>query len=174
MELKFSDDGVEYWAQEYLRAEKRRVALQRDYSLTQRTRKIRRRKYLTLEDLKKVAYWKSPRIIRHINQNDDAYVREITKFALSATEERSRIEALTLLKGVRFRVASVILHFFHSDRYPIIDFRALWSLGERAPKQDSFRYWQFYVKCSRRIADRCSADMRTLDRALWQYSKENQ
>ena len=94
--------------------------------------------------------------------------------AFAATEERSRIELLTLLDGVSWPTASVILHLFHQDRYPLLDFRALWSIGLDVPSQYSFAFWWSYVEFCREVAQRNAIDMRTLDRALWQYSKENQ
>jgi hypothetical protein len=37
-----------------------------------------------------------------------------------------------------------------------------------------FDLWWCYVCTCREIAAQAGVDMRTLDRALWQYSKENQ
>ena len=81
---------------------------------------------------------------------------------------------LTCLTGVSWPTASVILHFFHPDPYPIMDFRALWSVSLKVPAQYTFEFWWEYVKFCRGIASRSRVDMRTLDRALWQYSKERQ
>ena len=99
---------------------------------------------------------------------------EITSFALAAQCERSRIESLTLLDGVGWPMASVILHVFHADPYPILDYRALWSVSLPVPAPYSFAFWQRYVAFCRDIATTAGVDMRALDRALWQYSKENQ
>ncbi len=38
-----------------------------------------------------------------------------------------------MLDGVSWLIASVILHFCHSDPYPIIDFRSLWSVSLEVP-----------------------------------------
>lgn len=40
---------------------------------------------------------------------------------------------LTTINGVSWPMASVLLHFGHADRYPILDFRALWSLEVDTP-----------------------------------------
>jgi hypothetical protein len=101
-------------------------------------------------------------------------VAEITSFALAAQCERSRIESLTLLDGVGWPMASVILHAFHADPYPILDYRAPWSVSLPMPAPYSFAFWQRYVAFFRDIAATAGVDMRALDRALWQYSKENQ
>ena len=91
-----------------------------------------------------------------------------------AENERLRIEVLTLLKGVSWPMASVILHWCHTDRYPLIDFRALWSLGIDTPPRYTFDFWWAYVETCRSLADESQVSMRELDRALWAYSKFNQ
>ena len=93
---------------------------------------------------------------------------------MATEDERARIQSLTLLDGVSWPTASVILYLFHRDPYPILDFRALWSLSLDVPVQYRFDFWLPYVRCCRDLAQRANVDMRTLDRALWQYSKENQ
>lgn len=72
-------------------------------------------------------------------------------------------------------MASVLLHFFHTDPYPIIDYRALWSLSlEQTYSYYTFGAWWRYVEACRRFSREAGVDMRTLDRALWQFSNENQ
>lgn len=135
---------------------------------------VLRRGYLLKKELEKLAYWKSPRSAGHIKGNDEDYVREISRVAFHTVSERARIEVLTVLEGVSWPTASVILHFFHKDPYPIMDFRALWSVSCNVPPQYKFDYWWMYVQFCRDLADRNAIDMRILDKALWQYSKENQ
>jgi hypothetical protein len=86
---------------------------------------------------------------------------------------------LQMLHGVSYPTASVILHFFHVDTYPILDFRALWSMRIAQPSQYTFEFWWRYVGACRRFHARArrrfpQLSMRELDRALWQYSKERQ
>ena len=64
--------------------------------------------------------------------------------------------------------------FFHRHPYPILDYRALWSLSLKLPKCYSFEFWWAYVEYCRELSSRNGVDMRTLDKALWQYSKEKQ
>ena len=135
---------------------------------------VRERGYLLKTELAKVAYWKAPRSSGQVNRNSDEYVEEVTGLALRATTERARVEILRILNGVSWPTASVILHFFHEDPYPIIDYRALWSVSLEVPKQYTFDFWLRYVDFCRELAESNGLDMRTLDRALWQYSKENQ
>jgi hypothetical protein len=134
---------------------------------------------LTLGDLCAICDWKAPRAAGNARKNTDAEVQEITRLALSCAEERVRIEVLQVLHGVNYPTASVILHFYHPDPYPIIDYRALWTLGFTQPSQYRFEFWWQYVQACRKLHERAKRDdetltMRKLDRALWQYSKENQ
>ena len=135
---------------------------------------VLQRGYLTKDELQKVAYWKAPRSAGHAGENDEAYVTEVTRFALSTESERARIQSLTLLDGVSWPTASVLLHLFHGDPYPILDFRALWSLHLEVPSHYGFEFWWPYVEFCREVATTVGVDMRILDRAVWQYSKENQ
>lgn len=135
---------------------------------------IRRKGWLDLSTLRMVAEWKSPRSAGHVSKNSETFLKEISTLALSARDERARIESLTLLDGVSWPTASVILHLFHADPYPILDFRALWSLGCDPPTQYCFGFWSPYVEYCRELYDRYGCDPRIFDRAVWQYSKEHQ
>ena len=135
---------------------------------------ILHRGYFNKAELEKVARWKAPRSSRHVNKNDNDYVIEVSRFAFAAKSERARIESLTLLDGVRWPMASAILHLFHHDLYPILDFRALWSVSLDVPNPYNFDFWWSYVKYCRKMATTACVDMRTLDKALWTYSKKNQ
>ncbi len=129
---------------------------------------------ITKAELRTVARWKAPRSAGYMEKNSEAYVREISAIALTSKVERTRVEALTLLDGVQWPTASVILHFYHRDPYPIIDFRALWSISIEVPVRYTFEFWWQYVEYCRVLAKRARLEMRALDQALWQYSKENQ
>ena len=89
-----------------------------------------------------------------------------------ARELQARIESLTILDGVGWPTASCIFHFFHRDDYPILDVRALESLSVEMAKPITFEFWWRYVEYCRKLAQKAGTDMRTLDRALWQWSKE--
>ncbi len=41
------------------------------------------------------------------------------------------------------------------------------------PSQYGFEFWWQYAVFCRDLAAKCGLNMRMLDRALWQYSKEN-
>ena len=119
--LEFKESEITQWANQYEYKSKVEI-----FPLA---KSIKQQGYLTLEQLKEICEWKTPRSRKKVKDNSEEYVRTITSFSLSANDERSRIESLTLLDGVRWPTASVILHFCHRDPYPILDFRALDSFG---------------------------------------------
>jgi hypothetical protein len=130
--------------------------------------------HLTKGDFLRLCRWKSPRSRRRVESNAPEFIGAVTATSLATGDERLRIEVLTLLDGVDWPTASVILHFAHRDPYPILDVRALWSLGAEKPSAYNFAFWWDFTRACRRLAQRHSCGMRTLDRALWQYSKERQ
>ncbi len=167
MKLRFQEKKILQLAENY-------AYWREEDALTAISGQIQEAGRLNKSQLKLVARWKAPRSAGHVDKNDESYVKEATSWALSATTERARIEVLTVLDGVRWPTASVILHLFHVEPYPILDFRALWSVGLEVPHQYSFGFWWPYVGFCRQLAERNHVSMRVLDRALWQYSKENQ
>ena len=139
-------------------------------------RRARRAGFYTREDFLTVCGWKSPRtrsLWSHA-ANSDRLVREVTRVALSTEIEQLKLPALSAIRGVNSPTASVLLHFGASLPYPILDYRALWSLGnERPPKFYTFDIWWSYTEACRRLAAEAGVTMRELDRALWQYSKDH-
>jgi hypothetical protein len=135
---------------------------------------VRVRGYYTQAEFVEVCHWKSPRTEPRVKSNPAEFVKAVTQTALNTSNERLRIEVLTLLNGVSWPTASVLLHFGFDNQYPILDFRALWSLGLDEPPDYNFGFWWEYTQFCRKLAAEASVSMRTLDRALWQYSKDNQ
>ncbi|GAB1406095.1 hypothetical protein MASR1M8_00140 [Thermomonas brevis] len=167
MQLRFPETELRNWARQYSygREETELAALRET---------VQRQGYLSKDQLTLLARWKSARSAPRVKGNSEAFVQEITGFALTARDERSRIEALTLLDGVLWPTASVVLHFFHSEKYPLLDFRALWSLQTDQPPCYDFEFWWQYVQVCRKLSEKNELEMRELDRALWQYSKIHQ
>jgi hypothetical protein len=129
---------------------------------------------LSREQFLGLAEWKTHRSKSRCRKNSEEFVRQVTCSALTADEPRFKIEVLRLLDGVDWATASVILHFCDAGKWPIIDFRAFWSLGKPAPRQCSYSTWDEYTRYTRAIASDLGVSMRILDRALWAYSKAKQ
>lgn len=124
------------------------------------------------DDLLWLYGWKTRnRPVSRFLANDPPRAEEATRIALDArTPEPDRMAALTALAGVAYPVASCVLHFAHTDPYPILDRRALESLGYRTRRTTyTERFWQDYVAACRDLAEAHGVSMRDLDRALWTW-----
>jgi hypothetical protein len=119
-----------------------------------------------------ICEWKSARSRPKVSANDDARVQEATRVALGSDSEELRMTALLSLNGVGAPTASTLLHFAFPDRYPILDVRALESLGVRGRSTYPVAFWLEYLEACRTLSTQHAVDLRTLDKALWQYSKE--
>lgn len=133
---------------------------------------VQQRRCLTNDDLLGLVRWKSPRTMWLAEKNEDSFTCEVTRAALGTSNERLRIEALTLLDGVAWPVASVVLHFCVPNQYPILDVRALWTLGFDERPTYHFKFWSCYVHFCRDLRSTLNLTMRELDRGLWMYSKK--
>jgi hypothetical protein len=165
--LRFSITEVSEWAARYPVADDAEIEMVIAPA-------ARARGYFTKPELQTICTWKTPRSKPRITRNPKEFIGAVTRTALSTPNERLRIEVLTLLDGISWASGSVILHFAHNERYPIVDFRTLWSLSIDQPPVYDFNFWWNYTKYCRELADQAGVSMRTLDRALWTYSKENQ
>lgn len=132
------------------------------------------RGHLARADFLALCAWKSPRAKPRCRENSEHEIRTLTHAALTADDDSLKMDLLRLLRGVSWPTASVILHFCDRRPYPILDVRALWSLGYDKPPRYTTEFWLAYVAYTRTLVARLGVDMRTLDRALWQYSKESQ
>lgn len=132
----------------------------------------RERGYYTREEFLTVCRWKTERSASKVAANDERSVREATQRALGADEEAVRMEALDALHGVGVPTASALLHFAFPGDYPILDVRALESLGVRARTVYPVSFWLDYLDACRCLAHQLDVPIRTLDKALWQHSKE--
>lgn len=133
---------------------------------------VRERGYFTRLELIEVCRWKTPRSGPLVRKNSEEEVQEATRLALGATTELLRISIPMALSGVLWPTASVLLHFGHHDRYPILDYRALEALGFAEPVRYTVPLWNAYVAACRKIDDDTGYGMRIIDRAMWQWSKE--
>jgi len=172
--LQFDKKRIRYWGERYSYPNDPNGETERKLQREVRPR-VRRTGYFTKRDFLTLCDWKTPRARRFREQNEADFIKEVTQTALSTPSERLRIEVLTLLRGVGWPTASALLHFGAQKRYPILDVRALWSVGvKEAPAIYDFDLWWAYTQYCRQVAESCGVSMRKLDRALWQYSKENQ
>lgn len=132
----------------------------------------RARGHYTRSEFIEVCGWKTVRSRPKVAANSEAAVLDATGRALSAAEEEVRMSALLELAGVGVPTASTLLYFVFPDDYPILDVRALESLGVKPRSVYPVGFWLDYLSTCRTLARRAGVDIRTLDKALWQHSKE--
>jgi hypothetical protein len=177
LSLKFPKADLPQWARCYSYAD--------DEGVLKAGERARTAGHFTKKDFLEVCEWKTrgrPR--RYYTRNSEDDISRVTALALSSTDEPTRLWTLVApnLKGVQMPTASVLLHLAVCDptsaamantAYPIIDFRALWSLNCEK-RRDTFQFWWRYVETCRALATEAGLSMRDLDRALWEYSNQNQ
>src|SRR5688500_3632477 len=129
---------------------------------------------LTRQEFLALCRWKTPPTQPRCSTNTAAAIREATRIALATGDEQAKVYILRTLAGVGWPTASVILHFCDTRPYPVLDYRALWSLGHARPPAYTFEFWSAYTHFTRALAQSTGHDMRTVDRALWQYAKHHQ
>jgi hypothetical protein len=165
--LRFPESQVSRWAERYSYPE--------DNGLREAIRPaVRARGFLTKPDFLRVCEWKTPRTKSRCASNDEFTIQTVTRAALATGDESLKMDLLRTLAGVSWPTASTLLHFCDRRPYPILDYRALWSLGYRTAPRYTMEFWLEYLAFTRGLAKRLKVDIRTLDRALWQYSKVRQ
>jgi hypothetical protein len=165
--LRFPENQIAYWAGRF--DDTGGDTLEREIGPTARARG-----YLTRPEFVELCRWKTPRTQPLVRQNPPEIVEAVTRAALESRREDVKINVLRALRGVSWPTASVILHFCDRRPYPILDVRAVWSVGYARPPAYTFDFWLAYTTFVRAIARRTRHSMRIVDRALWQYSNERQ
>ena len=174
-QLRFSPSELEKWTKSYNESQHPKNAELEHRILEEIRKAVYKRGYLTRDEFLDVCRWKSHRPKRFHEANSINMVEQVTKIALSSqTCPELKLKILMTLSGVNAPVATVFLHFFDQEKYPILDFRALWSLKTEVPKQYTFDFYEAYTAACREISMTHNITMRDLDKALWQYSAVNQ
>ena len=165
--LRFPESKIQYWADRY--SYKAEAKFEEEIAPAARARG-----YLTRPEFIELCRWKTPRTQPMVRENAADIVEAVTRAALESRHEHVKINVLRSLRGVSWPTASVVLHFCDKRPYPVLDYRALWSLGYAESPRYTLDFWLSYSKFVRGIAERTGHSMRIFDRALWQYSSERQ
>lgn len=182
--IDITRDFVERWAKcydgdlgkKYLKPEQKL----RDWLAT-----LPNNKYLDREHFLKLAEWKSPRARRHYEKNADETIQEVTRQVYLEPDPERKVSLLrsTLLRpilhGVGYPIASAILHFFHPEDYPIVDFHVLrtlkraglWKGSEHVSSVGAYLEFRDIML---RLAKECGVSLRQLDKALWAFDKDQE
>jgi hypothetical protein len=133
---------------------------------------VRARGHYTRAEFIEVCAWKTPRSRPKVAANSGRVVIATTRRALGASDEAKRMAALLELAGVGVPTASTLLFVAFPQDYPILDVRALESLGVKGRSTYPLSFWLAYLEACRTLARQAGVSLRTLDKALWQRSKE--
>jgi hypothetical protein len=163
-ELQFPVELVPELAERYSYAD--------DGAIQAAGRAARQRGHYSRDEFLLVCAWKSVRSRSRVAKNSDSEIERATRIALGRSDEGARMTALTSLAGVGIPTGSTLLHFADPDAYPILDVRALQSLGVLPRTVYPVAFWLDYLDCCRALAHQLGVSLRTLDKALWQHSKE--
>jgi hypothetical protein len=162
--LQFEAERIPYWAQRY--------DVDGDTKALEAGSRIAWGQYRP-DDLRTIFRWKTGgRGISRLDGNSDPEIAEALAFATSAKTDRAAVAVLLGLRGVAVPVASAILTAIKPSRYAVIDFRALESLGCKSLDR-TIDFYLRYLRFCRSLGEQQNVDLRTLDRALWQWSEEN-
>jgi hypothetical protein len=161
--LIFDPEKIEEYAARYSFSE--------DTQPLQAGKQIREGKY-TRENLEVIFEWKTGgRGRSRLLENSDEEIADALWLATIAVTDRAAVAVLVGLNGVEVSVASAILTAMYPERFTIIDFRALEALGvDKWP--GTVNYYLEYLDACRALSRDNSVTLRTLDRSLWQWSKE--
>ena len=133
----------------------------------------------TLANLEAIVRWKSERVVQYLIGNSNEKIRGVLAVAASPeSSTEAAVKALLELHGVDLPVASAILAAIFPERYTVLDYRALEALGH-APHD--VRFYEEYLAFCNRLAESnivkpqgdlpAPTPLRTLDRALWEWSR---
>jgi len=173
-ELQFPKGEIKRWAERYSKGLKPREKELEEEIADEVASRIKSEGFLSKEDFQKICRWKTRGRTEHwYKENEEGFIKVVTRTAFSTGNERFRIVSLAALKGVDWPTASAILHFGYPDTYPVLDVNALHALGLDEPKRYDYELWQAYTGFCRELVGECKVSMRDLYCALWQYGKEH-
>ncbi len=136
-------------------------------------------KTLKEETFQEIYKWKTRnRSQKHLDPNRKIYTEAISKLVNELDIEK-KIEIIEELDGIRFPVASTVLHFIYPEDFPIIDVRtvkALWDKGMFKTKPgDNIKDYMIYREKIMKIRDTCKDfSLREIDRALFTYNEKRE
>ena len=86
--------------------------------------------YLTQDQLYEIAYESSTRSAYHVRKNSEELCREVTRNALGAEGDFSKIALISSLKGFKAPTASCVITALNPEKHAVVDTR-VWASLER-------------------------------------------
>ncbi|HEY1803704.1 MAG TPA: hypothetical protein VGG45_04420 [Terracidiphilus sp.] len=133
----------------------------------------------SLANLEAIVRWKSERAVQVLIGNSNEKIRQALAVAASPeSSTEAAVKALLDLHGVDIAVASAVLAAIFPERYTVLDYRTLEALGHA---RHDVRFYEEYLSFCKRLAESnivkplnelpAPTPLRTLDRALWEWSR---
>jgi hypothetical protein len=135
----------------------------------------------SLANLEAIVRWKSERAVHYLIGNSNEKIRRVLSVAASPeSTTEAAVKALLELHGVDITLASAIMAAIFPDRYTVLDYRSLEALGHA---RHDVRFYEEYLAFCKRLAESNivkpqselpgPTPLRTLDRALWEWSQSH-
>jgi hypothetical protein len=142
--------------------------------LIKRLKTVRKRGWLTKNELILVCRWKSARAMKLITSNHDHAIKTLTREALRTRSETRKIDVLTELNGVSMPMASALLMLTNPARYGVIDIRVwevLFKLRAVTTKPRgtnfTFKEWYRLLMILRYFARHHKVSVRTIEHSIF-------
>ena len=164
--LRFHESEIGYWASRYLDIHSLKEQ-ENEIRLIGLKDRIQQNGEMTKAELYDIQTWKATQGLFHLKPHSDDLIRKTTQAAFEEKDDWDKLKILMDLKGIFYPRASVILHFYDSGDFPIVDRYADYAIDRRSPYSKEF--WLEYVRLCQDMASRNGFNMRTIDRALWTF-----
>ena len=170
-----NQDEILYWERRYIKAQKPKRQRQEEDVIKIKC-SVEDKGYLTKCELMEMTRWKDRFAPSNIKCNSPEHIKAVTRDAFGPGDDWEKLEKLMGynggLHGVGQSIASTILHLYDQERYPIFDRHALRSIRiNKEEVEGDKKFWKEYVKLCQAKAKCHGVCMRTLDRALYKFSK---
>ncbi len=131
-----------------------------------------KRGWMTSAELVEIGSWKTKNRQRHnLEANAQSFVRDVTEFAFAlARANRSGSKASALFAASAHQ-SPPLLHFMDPDRWSILDYRILQSLGVERPKRYTFNFWERFQAATGAFATDAGVSRRCFDKAGFTWSR---
>jgi len=135
----------------------------------------------SLANLEAIVRWKSERAVQVLIGNSNDKIRRALAVATSPeASTEAAVKALLDLHGIDIALASAVLAAIFPERYTVLDYRTLEALGHA---RHDVRFYEEYLAFCKRLAESnivrpqselpAPTPLRTLDRALWEWSRSH-
>lgn len=173
---------IDFWKyyQEYLKYNKNeKIFSKYDPELKEVSKYLKRKGFLSINDLFEIARWKSSRRAADVRNNKKREVKNVTRTVFESDCPESKIRELDNLKGVGIPIGSAVLCMHNPENCGVIDIRAWNTLNKLdtsfiKKKISYFKIKDFgkYLYKIRNLAKQNKMTCRQIDMALWAWDKE--